>query len=81
MDQVRNRTQNGNHRTDVRRIDDFVEQLMQRDEVPRFDVPMRLFGLMHQINCVGEPRVQNGNNVSALLRWKIVLRFMRRDCV
>jgi len=37
---------------------------------------MRLLALMHQIDTISESRVQNRNNLSTGLFWKIVLGFV-----
>src|SRR5581483_4872328 len=53
-------------------VHDFVEQLVEPDEVLALDVPMGLLGLMHQIEAVGEPRIEHLNHRLAGFFGKIV---------
>jgi len=40
------------------RIDHRIEQCVQRNEARPFDIPIRLLGLLHEVDTVRESRVQ-----------------------
>ena len=54
-------------------VHDFVEELVERDEVRALDVPVGLFGLKGEIQRVGELLVEQIDGVAADLVRKIVL--------
>jgi transposase-like protein len=57
-------------------IDDLVEEFVQRDEAGSLHIPMRLLGLMHQVNGVGESRIQECAYRRAGLFGNIIFRLV-----
>ena len=51
----------------------FVEELVKSDEIRTLDVPVRLFALGLQIDCVGESCVENVDHLAANGFGQIVL--------
>src|SRR5262245_61955201 len=54
-------------------IDHLVEQLVQRDKARPLDIPVRLLGLVHEVNAVGAPRVEDLDHLSTRLGLQIIL--------
>src|SRR5262252_7410846 len=55
------------------RIDHLVEQLVQADKARPLDIPMRLLGLVHEVNAVGKSRVEDLNDLSSRVCRQIIL--------
>jgi hypothetical protein len=62
------------------RIDHFIEEFVQGNETRPLDMSMRLLGLVHEVNAVGEPRVAEANHVGTGLGWQIILRLVHVGC-
>ena len=50
-----------------------VDHLVQRDEVPALDVPMRLLGQQRQIDRIGEAGIKDGDRNGLGIGWQIIM--------
>ena len=58
------------------RVDHLVEQFVQCNKARALDIPMCLLGLVHEVNAVGEPCVEDHDGIGTRVCRQIILRLV-----